>query len=37
MFQKARQVLSEEQINELGERMEAEKQNQQRKMSAAGA
>ena len=37
MFQKARQVLSEEQINDLGARMEEEKQRQQQKMSAAGA
>ena len=37
MFQKARQVLSEEQINDLGARMEEEKKNQQQKMSAAGA
>ena len=37
MFQKARQVLSEEQINDLGARMEEEKKKQQQKMSAAGA
>ena len=37
MFQKARHVLSEEQINDLGARMEEEKKKQQQKMSAAGA
>ncbi|MGB8510459.1 MAG: hemerythrin domain-containing protein [Pyrinomonadaceae bacterium] len=36
MFPKSRDVLSKEQIEELGTRMEAEKQNQKKQMSAAG-
>ena len=37
MFQKARQVLDEDQINKLGERMEQEKQRLLGQSSAAGA
>ena len=37
MFQKARQVLSEEQINQLGERMEEEKKRLQSQSKKAGA
>ncbi|HYE13443.1 MAG TPA: hemerythrin domain-containing protein [Pyrinomonadaceae bacterium] len=37
MFQKARQVLSEEQIEDLGAQMEEEKKNQKAKTSSAGA
>jgi hemerythrin-like domain-containing protein len=37
MFQKARQVLSEEQITELGVRMEEEKKRLQSQSAAAGA
>jgi len=37
MFKKAQHVLSEEQINQIGERMEQEKKVQQQKMAAAGA
>ncbi len=37
MFQKARQVLSEEEINDLGAQMEAEKQRLQPQKSSAGA
>jgi hemerythrin-like domain-containing protein len=37
MFQKARQVLSEEQIKRLGEQMEAEKQRIKQQSTAAGA
>src|SRR5215212_1405680 len=37
MFQKARQVLSEEQINRLGERMEEMKQQLQQQTKTAGA
>ena len=37
MFQKARQVLSEEEINELGARMEAEKKRLQPQQSSANA
>ena len=37
MFQKARQVLSEEQINQLGEQMEEEKKRLQSQSKTAGA
>ena len=37
MFQKARQVLTEEQINRLGERMEEEKKRLQEQTKSAGA
>ena len=37
MFQKARQVLTEEQINELGARMEEEKKRLQEQTKTAGA
>jgi hemerythrin-like domain-containing protein len=37
MFQKARQVLSEEEINDLGARMEEEKKRLQPRQSSAGA
>ena len=37
MFQKARQVLTEEQINQLGERMEEEKKRLQEQAKKAGA
>ncbi len=37
MFQKARQVLSEEEINDLGAQMEAEKQRLQPQKNSAGA
>ena len=37
MFQKARQVLSEEEINRLGEQMEELKKQLQQQMKAAGA
>ena len=37
MFQKARLVLSEEQINDLGARMEEEKKRQEGKTKSAGA
>ena len=37
MFQKARQVLSEEQINQLGEQMEEERKRLQQQSRSAGA
>ncbi|MCA1594594.1 MAG: hemerythrin domain-containing protein [Acidobacteria bacterium] len=36
MFPKSREVLSKEQIEQLGAQMEAEKQNQKKQMGAAG-